>query len=108
MTGGAGAGQIQTQYAWPPASAAGSFSYTAAGPISTLPEPTFTNVAGKPISSGNGWFNPNDNAPAPTPIPGCTYPNAWDAQAAGGSGACVQVRDVDPVIGATPTRTTGR
>lgn len=86
MTGGAGAGTLASTYGWPPATlnpdgvAAGGLPvYTATGAISTLPVPTFTNSAGTPIVSGNGWFDSTDTVPAPTPIAGCTYPNPWDA-----------------------------
>lgn len=94
MTGGAGAGQLRTDYPWPPAtlsSAPGPATalpvYTPTGAVSTLPVPTYTDRAGKPIVSGNGWFNAADTAPAPTPIPGCTYPDAWHAEDAAVPGA---------------------
>ncbi|CAA7260371.1 unnamed protein product [Cyclocybe aegerita] len=90
MTGGVGAGSIgaaQTaQYPFPPAflsnapvAASNLPMYTPTGAISTLSAPTYTGSTGNTISAGNGWFNPNDNAPAPTPISGCSYPDAWDA-----------------------------
>ncbi len=103
MTGGAGAGTLSTRYDWPPASlisapapVAGLPRYTATGTINTLPVPTYTDSAGKSIVSGNGWVNPSDNTPAPTTIPGCVYPSAWDALNAavpagcGGGGAAVR------------------
>lgn len=87
MTGGVGAGQLRTDRPWPPASISDAPSpatalpvYTSTGSISTLPVPTYTDSAGKPIVSGSGWFNAQDTIPAPTPIPGCAYPNPWDAQ----------------------------
>lgn len=88
MTGGAGAGTMaaaQTaQYPYPPANLQGTAVaplpfYTSTGVITTLPAPTFTNRGGKAVGSANGWFNSNDNQPAPTPIVGCTYPDPWDA-----------------------------
>jgi len=91
MTGGAGANTIApaltTQYPYPPASLQGSPVaqlpiYTSTGAISTLPAPTPTDLNGKAIGSADGWFNDNDNQPAPTPIAGCTYPDPWDALAA--------------------------
>lgn len=96
MTGGSGAGHLETTYAWPPASISGAPGaatalpmYTSTGVISTLPVPTYTDTAGKPIVSGNGWFNAQDTIPAPTPIAGCTYPNAWDAVDAPVPAGCV-------------------
>lgn len=87
MTGGAGAGQLKTDYPWPPATItnapaapSGLPVYTPTGSISTLPVPTYTDLAGKAIVSGNGWFDAADNVPAPTPIPGCAYPDPWNAQ----------------------------
>ena len=90
MTGGAGAGNIApaaTQgLAWPPAeftdvpqaSMASLPQYTATGTVSTLPPPSFS--ASATASVGNGWFDASDNAPAVTPIAGCAYPDAWDAE----------------------------
>jgi len=92
MTGGAGAGTIaaaQTaQYPWPPVNLelpgdpiADLPVYTSTGSIATLPIPTFTDTKGNPIDpTADGWFNTNDNAPGPTPITGCTYPDPWNAQ----------------------------
>lgn len=87
MTGGSGAGQLSTNYPWPPSSitncpvsATAMPVYTSTGSISTLPVPTYTGVSGTPIVSGDGWFDVQDNIPAPTPIPGCAYPDAWSAQ----------------------------
>ena len=87
MTGGAGAGELKSTIAWPPASinlapaAANALpTYTTTGVVTTLPAPTYTNTAGQPIVSGNGWFNANDNRLAPAPISGCPYPNPWDAR----------------------------
>ncbi|KAK7471944.1 hypothetical protein VKT23_000050 [Stygiomarasmius scandens] len=91
MTGGAGAGDIPTSSIsefgqWPPTRISGvppasmEFlpTYTPTGTVATLPPPTFTGAAST-ISSGNGWFDSEDTVGAPTPIPGCTYPDAWDA-----------------------------
>jgi len=90
QTGGAGAGTIlpsSTQaYPWPPTSISNAVvavaqlpMYTSTGTVSTLPPPTITATG---VSSINGWANNADNGPAPTPITGCTYPDAWDATAA--------------------------
>jgi len=90
MTGGAGAGALgsaQTlQYPYPPVTLEDTPfsvtllpSYTSTGAISTLPAPTYTNSQGHTINAGNGWFNAQDTLAAPTPIAGCTYPDAWDA-----------------------------
>ena len=88
MTGGAGAGTIAaaqtSQYPYPPVNLQGTPVaplpfYTSTGVISTLPVPTFTDLSGKAVGSGNGWFNSNDNQPAPTPIVGCAYPDPWNA-----------------------------
>jgi len=91
MTGGAGAGVIDSaqtaQYPWPPVQledGSGPVAqlpvYTSTGSIATLPVPTFTDTNGNVIDpTANGWFNANDNAPGPTPIPGCDYPDPWDA-----------------------------
>ncbi|KDR69908.1 hypothetical protein GALMADRAFT_255764 [Galerina marginata CBS 339.88] len=92
MTGGAGAGVIDSaqtaQYPWPPVQLEDGVGpvaqlpvYTSTGSIATLPVPSFTDLSGNAIDpTANGWFNANDNAPGPTPIPGCDYPNPWDAQ----------------------------
>ncbi|PPQ80107.1 hypothetical protein CVT25_001475 [Psilocybe cyanescens] len=90
MTGGAGAGNLDptqsVQYPWPPAQLDDGNDpvqlplYTSTGSIATLPMPTFTDNKGKTIdATANGWFNANDNAPGPTPIPGCSYPDPWNA-----------------------------
>lgn len=88
MTGGVGAGTIAaaqtSQYPYPPTDlqgtpVAGLPLYTSTGAVSTLPVPTLTDTSGKAIVSGSGWFNVNDNVPAPTPISGCTYPDPWAA-----------------------------
>lgn len=86
QTGGPGAGDIpasvSASYPWPPASivsASGAVSllpqYTPTGSITTLPPPTATptNV------QIDGWHDSDDTTPAPTPISGCTYPDAWAA-----------------------------
>lgn len=107
QTGGAGAGQVASTFAWPPATiqnapaaAAQLPTYTPTGTIATLPIPTYTNTANKPITSGNGWFNANDNTPAPTEMAGCPYPNAWDAQAVAVPAGCGV-----PAVAAAPLET---
>jgi hypothetical protein len=96
MTGGAGAGAAAAgAYPWPPtaingvgAAATALPAYTPTGTIATLPVPTFTGSSGQSISSGNGWFDADDTAPAPTPIAGCTYPDPWNAEDAANPGPC--------------------
>lgn len=91
QTGGVGAGTISdnaTSYfgQWPPASLSGIPvatdvpllpTYTATGPVITLPPPTFT--ASATIDPGDGWFDPADNGGGITTIAGCSYPDAWNA-----------------------------
>ncbi|KAG6852261.1 hypothetical protein C0991_001473, partial [Blastosporella zonata] len=90
QTGGAGAGTIAasstTSYPWPPATisnagAPGSAlpTYTPTGTVATLAPPTLTASATVSVNAGNGWLNAQDNGGAPTPIAGCTYPDAWNA-----------------------------
>ncbi|KAF8805238.1 glycoside hydrolase [Phlegmacium glaucopus] len=90
MTGGAGAGVIApaktVPYPYPPVTLEDTPppvtqlpSYTSTGAISTLPVPTYTDSKGRSINAGNGWFDAQDTMAAPTPIAGCTYPDAWDA-----------------------------
>ena len=83
QTGGDGAGNLPAtataSYPWPPVtiSTGGPPSvlpqYTPAGSISTLPPPTFTATK----VNINGWYDSGDTMPAPTPVSGCSYPNAW-------------------------------
>ena len=84
QTGDNGAGNIpatvSASFPWPPATISNAGvppsllpQYTPTGSISTLPPPTFTATK----ISINGWYDSGDTAPAPTPIPGCAYPNAW-------------------------------
>ena len=85
QTGGDGAGtvppSVTASFPWPPVSISGAGApsimpqYTPTGTITTLPPPTFT--ASNPPGV-DGWYNTGDTAPAPTPMPGCTYPNAWE------------------------------
>jgi glucan 1,3-beta-glucosidase len=87
QTGGAGAGTITptatSAFPWPPPTLADINvnvaqlpMYTPTGTIVTLPPPSITATG---VSSMNGWADNADNTPAPTPISGCNYPNAWDA-----------------------------
>lgn len=88
MTGGDGAfvATDAAQYPWPPATImnTGTASppvvlptYTATGSPITLPAPTFTDTKGKAIVLSHG--SPMGRVPAPTPVSGCDYPDAWDA-----------------------------
>ena len=47
--------------------------YTLTGTVTTLPPPTNTGKA----SGLDGWANNQDTGPAPTPINGCAYPDAY-------------------------------
>ncbi|KAL0572392.1 hypothetical protein V5O48_009570 [Marasmius crinis-equi] len=88
MTGGAGAGTIAATatagLSWPPASINGvpaasmafAPTYTPTGSVVTLAGPSVTKGA----TSVKGWFDSSDTAGAPTTIPGCSYPDAWNAQ----------------------------
>ena len=99
QTGGDGAGNIPAtvtaSYPWPPATISGAGSppsllpqYTPTGSISTLPPPTFTATK----VTIKGWHDGGDTMPAPTPISGCSYPNAW--------GTATDI--VVPIAGCTP------
>jgi len=81
QTGGAGANNIPPAIAWPPPSLSlgGAVallpSYTAAGPIPTLPGPTFT--AAPSVDVGNGWFYAEDDDLMHVPDPSCNYLDPW-------------------------------
>ncbi|KAF8878964.1 glycoside hydrolase superfamily [Infundibulicybe gibba] len=92
QTGGAGAGTIAAASTaanpWPPTAISGVAgggggallpTYTPTGTVVTLPPLPPPTASGATATGGNGWFNTQDTAGAPTPIAGCTYPNAWDA-----------------------------
>ncbi|KAF9030182.1 putative ectomycorrhiza-upregulated exo-beta-1,3-glucanase GH5 [Hymenopellis radicata] len=93
MTGGAGAGTITAVVQeYPPATISGPGVpatdlpvYAASGTVNTLPGPTITGHTVK------GWFDAGDTALGPTPIAGCAYPNAWDAQDAAVPTGCTGV-----------------
>ncbi|KAI1785382.1 glycoside hydrolase [Ganoderma leucocontextum] len=91
QTGGTGAGQVtpaaaQKVLPWPPQMAnvvpgpVPQYMTPSAGKGSpvTLPPPAFA-AAAPTMRVGNGWANAKDTTPAVTAIPGCAYPNAWDA-----------------------------
>ncbi|KAH7103865.1 glycoside hydrolase [Auriculariales sp. MPI-PUGE-AT-0066] len=103
-TGGAGAPQTLDPVAtatvrpWPPTQLAGVPgdpvvfpSYTATGPMPTLPGPTLPASVKATVT---GWAFPKDTALMNVPISGCTYPDVWD----GGS---------DPVPAACPAAAGG-
>ncbi|KAF8914474.1 putative ectomycorrhiza-upregulated exo-beta-1,3-glucanase GH5 [Mucidula mucida] len=105
MTGGAGAGTITAAAAgtpFPPAQINGVDvpvtelpQYTSTGSVHTLPGPSATV---------NGWFDAQDTGLAPTPIPGCAYPDPWNAvDAAIPTGCGADAADPDPP---TTSRTT--
>ncbi|RXW21154.1 hypothetical protein EST38_g4705 [Candolleomyces aberdarensis] len=88
MTGGDGAfvATDAAKYPWPPATILNTGTgsptvvlptYTATGRPITLPAPTFTDTKGKAIVISHG--SPLGRVPAPTPVVGCSYPDAWDA-----------------------------
>ena len=89
QVGGTGANVVPTldQYKWPPTAVVGFTNaatlptYTATGPIPTLPVPTFTDPADpkKTIDMGDGWNSDKDKTLMSVPIPGCQYPDAWNA-----------------------------
>ncbi|KAF9008570.1 glycoside hydrolase [Hymenopellis radicata] len=88
MTGGPGAGTITAAAAgtpWPPAQISGVDvpagelpQYTSTGTVHTLPGPTDTSGA----TQVGRWYDTQDTGLAPTPIPGCAYPDPWDANGA--------------------------
>ncbi|KIM27156.1 glycoside hydrolase family 5 protein [Serendipita vermifera MAFF 305830] len=76
---------------WPPtevglfANAALLPTYTATGPIPTLPVPSQPSGTPAPTATtnyGSGWANPADTELMHVPINGCAYPNAWNATTA--------------------------
>lgn len=57
-------------------------TYTATGPVPTLPTQTYSaSTAGPTVDGGNGWADKVDTALGMVPVAGCVYPNAWDATA---------------------------
>ena len=81
---GSGGGTIPpsviASWPWPPVSISNAPvpvaqlpMYTPTGTIVTLPPPSHT---GK-VKGVDGWANSQDTAPAPTPISGCVYPDAY-------------------------------
>ncbi|TFK19430.1 glycoside hydrolase [Coprinopsis marcescibilis] len=92
MTGGVGAGAPSDAgaYPWPPAAqndgnaAAALPTYATTGTPVVLPAPTFTDSQGNPIPP----IGTQAAYPAPTPIAGCTYPNAWESEGVFAPGVC--------------------
>lgn len=71
---------VSASFPWPPLLISNAVQaayelpmYTPTGTIVTLPPPTKT---GKQPSL-DGWADSQDTAPAPTPIQGCVYPDAY-------------------------------
>jgi glucan 1,3-beta-glucosidase len=101
---------------WPPASiggvddAANLPTYTATGPVPTLPPQSYPapTPAASSADAGDGWYNSADAASGIVTVAGCAYPNAWDATgAAVPAAACTgaaRKRDVvpSPVITQAP------
>ena len=87
QTGGGGPGLAESAtegvMPWPPSllnaptGASALPQYTRTGTPVTLPPATAT--ASVTASVGSGWAYAQDTGPAVTPIPGCAYPDAWDA-----------------------------
>lgn len=88
QTGGKGAGTIAPSFVsayskWPPASLSGvddiayAPTYTATGPVPTLPPPVYTLRNGTRVSGGSGWYDAADTAGAPVNVTGCRYPDPW-------------------------------
>ncbi|KAI0337316.1 glycoside hydrolase [Trametopsis cervina] len=88
QTGGSGAGSIDpaataTIEEYPPTLSNANNAnptllpvYTAASANPTLPVGVFS---GATASVGSGWADPQDTGLAPAPVPGCVYPDAWNA-----------------------------
>jgi glucan 1,3-beta-glucosidase len=112
QTGGAGAGAIaataRAEFGqWPPAVISGVGgapvgvlpTYTPTGTVATLPPAQLTASATHTVSSGDGWADPQDTAAGPATIPGCIYPDPWNAISAAvptvfcGSGVIAPVAD---------------
>jgi glucan 1,3-beta-glucosidase len=92
MTGGTGAGvpSDASTYPWPPTLLGGGLdvaalpTYTSTGTPVVLPAPTFTDSRGNELVGGaQAAF------PAPTPVAGCLYTDAWASEDLPAPGACV-------------------
>jgi len=102
---------------WPPTSiglvpdAALLPTYTATGPVPTLPPATYpAPTPAATIDGGDGWFNDADTVPGMSTVAGCPYPNAWDATDAPiptalctGTGAIGKKRGPVPMPTMTPS-----
>ncbi|KAJ2912807.1 hypothetical protein MD484_g7616, partial [Candolleomyces efflorescens] len=88
MTGGEGAfvATDAAQFPWPPATISNTGTvttslalptYTATGSPVKLPLPIYTK--GEEIVGVSHAMVPLGRVPAPTPVAGCDYPDAWDA-----------------------------
>ncbi|KAI0079030.1 glycoside hydrolase [Panus rudis PR-1116 ss-1] len=111
QTGGSGAGTIAatavaslSQYPPPVISNAdGPASllpqYTSISPEPTLPVATYSAAT---ASSGDGWADPSDTALAVAPVPGCIYPDAWNAPAASTSFVCGAAAAATPAPAPAP------
>ncbi|KAG8995610.1 hypothetical protein FRB93_001114 [Tulasnella sp. JGI-2019a] len=109
MTGGAGAGSfsnsVRAANPWPPTTLAPGGQSGDALPTYTqtgTPIPTLAMPSSSASVTDDGWFNPADTTPMYTPVAGCTYPDAWDAQDASAPSACSgnpkrRVRNVVPM-----------
>jgi glucan 1,3-beta-glucosidase len=117
QTGGAGAGTIAatsiSEYGiWPPTQISGVAAaemtfvptYTPTGTVATLPPPSLTGTS-KSISEGNGWADSSDTTSAPATIPGCSYPDAWDAVSVAAPTSVCGGSAADSVPTSTPSLT---
>lgn len=110
MTGGAGAGTIQTpaqlvDFAWPPAAIDGTPvanlpTYTPTGVVPTLPVPNPTSYpagfSSTADAGGEAWQSRVNSGGYYAPVAGCPYPNPWE-----GAGADIPAV---PCPGAAPAK----
>lgn len=99
---------VIASWPWPPVSIsnapvlAGQLPmYTPTGSIVTLPPPVNT---GK-VNGIDGWANSKDTAPAPTPIEGCAYPDAYSTSGVVPASGCATAGGTPPALAPTPTPT---
>ncbi|TFK22532.1 exo-beta-1,3-glucanase [Coprinopsis marcescibilis] len=55
-------------------------TYATAGPIITMPVPTYSGAPSSATASVDGWFNHEDTTPGIARIPGCAYPDTYDGE----------------------------
>lgn len=98
---------VSASFPWPPVEISNAAvlgyqlpNYTPTGTVVTLPPPT--NTGKRP--SLDGWADNNDNSPAPTPIQGCNYPDAYQTSGAVPATGCSTAGGGIPPTN-VPTRT---